>query len=67
MSRAKETERNDEGYGMREETSSGVELSLKKCLSLVYRGGEPPAPEIDEGGSKKRRLLSSMISVNNKQ
>lgn len=65
-SRAETDEVHDEGNVVHSEASSEIELCLKKGQSLVYEGGEPPIPEVKEGRSEKRNLLSSMILVGKK-
>lgn len=38
-------------------------LRLEKSLSLVYGRGERPTPNINEMGAKKKKLASSIISI----
>lgn len=61
MSRAEAAEHYDEGNVVRRETSSRVQLCVQKGPSLLYEGRERAVLEVTEVGSKKRRLLSSII------
>lgn len=63
----KVVELNHEGIVVRGKALSAVQLSLEKSLSLVYGGEQSPIPKIKEIGSKKKRLLFSMILVGKKK
>lgn len=66
MSRSEVVEPDDEGNAVRRKTSFEVELCLEEGLSPVYKEGERPVSKMKEMGSKKRELLSSIISVGKK-
>lgn len=67
MSRENVVELDKEKNNLRGKAFSGVEPRLEESPSLVYEIEKPPVPEIKEGGSKKRKLLSSTISAGRKK
>lgn len=67
LSRANVVELDVEEITVGGEASSGVRLCQEKSLSLLDGAGKPRAPKSRQLVSKKRKVSSSMISINERR